>query len=151
MDVRTIHSGDYEHYRSILARTTEEDRYCRFFHLVDHFDPHEVRRFVEPQTDRIGLIAVEGKSALGAAHAFFLPESTAELAIVVAGDARRRGVGTALFSRLITGLRHRGYRHVIAYALEENHALGALARRVGMHSEGLESGVIAWAIEDEAA
>ena len=101
--------------------------------------------------DTIGYIAVEGEGALGAAHAFLLPDETAELAIVVANDARCRGVGTALFSRLIGELRARGYRRVTAYALESNHALAKLAQRVGMHSSGLNWGVIAWALEDDAA
>ena len=151
MEVRTIDLGDLERYQSILDRTTDEDRYCRFFHAVDHFDPDEVRRFVEPDGNIVGFIAVDGERALGAAHAYLVDEKTAELAIVVANDSRRSGVGAALVTRLIAELRALGYRYVIAYALAENRAFAKLAKRVGMHSTGLKSSVVTWALEPDAA
>jgi len=45
--VRSIVPSDEDAYRAILEDTSAEDRYCRFFHLVDHFDPDEAQRFVE--------------------------------------------------------------------------------------------------------
>ena len=63
MLVRSIEPSDEEAYRAILESTSAEDRYCRFFHLVDHFDPDEVHRFVETRPDMIGMIALGGGSA----------------------------------------------------------------------------------------
>ena len=107
MQIRPIKPTDTEHYRSILERTSLEDRYCRFFHAVDHFDPAEISRFVELPPDAVGFIAEENGRALGVVHAFMVERDTAELAIIVAADARRRGVGFALTSRVITALRAR--------------------------------------------
>jgi len=67
--VRSIVPSDEDAYRAILEDTSAEDRYCRFFHLVDHFDPDEAQRFVETRPDMIGVIAFDGDSPLGAAHA----------------------------------------------------------------------------------
>jgi len=149
MNVRPIQPSDTALYESILERTTSEDRYCRFFHVVDHFSEDEVHRFVDVGPDMIGFIAIgENGSSLGAAHASLLDAQTAELAIVVARDARRRGVGKALFGRLILELQARGYRHLVAYALAENHALTNLAKAVGMHSQGVEASVRTWSLDD---
>lgn len=135
MIVRPIVATDEAAYRAILEDTTAEDRYCRFFHLVDHFDPDELHRFVEPRSDTIGMIAFDGETPLGTAHAILLDESgaEAELAIVVARSARRAGVGTTLIDALVARVRERGVRRVIACALRENRPLENLARRTGFH------------------
>lgn len=135
MIVRPIVASDEDAYRAILEDTTAEDRYCRFFHVVDHFDPDELHRFVEPRSDTIGMIAFDGETPLGTAHAILLDDTAteAELAIVVARGARRSGVGTALIEALVARLRERGVRRVFACALRENHPLENLARRTGFH------------------
>jgi acetyltransferase len=135
MIVRPIVAGDEKAYRAILEDTTAEDRYCRFFHLVDHFDPEELQRFVEPRSDTIGMIAFDGETPLGTAHAILLDDTAteAELAIVVARGARRSGVGTSLIEALVARLRERGVRRVFACALRENRPLENLARRTGFH------------------
>jgi acetyltransferase len=151
MNVRPIEPSDAAGYESILARTSPQDRYCRFFHVVDHFSPAEVDRFVNLHSDMIGFIATEEDgAALGTVHGFLSNGDSAEFAIVVAQDARRRGVGKALFARLISELRARGYRHLIGYALAENHALANLAKAVGMHSPGVEATVRTWSLDDAA-
>jgi len=69
MNIRLIGPHDEAAYRSILERTSDDDRYDRFFHLVDALNPADVRRFIEPRPDMIGTIAFENGAALGAAHA----------------------------------------------------------------------------------
>jgi GNAT superfamily N-acetyltransferase len=96
--VRAIVPGDADNYRDILQRTSAEDRYCRFFHTVDHFGG-AVERYVEARTNTIGLIAEKRGRPLGVAHAFFVNEGCAEIAIVVAHDARYLGIGRRLFDR----------------------------------------------------
>lgn len=146
MIVRPIEPGDGDAYRSILERTSEEDRYCRFFHVVNHFDLREIRRFVEPQPDTIGLIAEDGRAAYGAAHAFFLSDRSAEIAIVVAGDVRRHGVGHALLERLIAELTARGCTEVIAFALSMNSGFAHLAASVGMLPSGPAGDLTTWTL-----
>ena len=75
----------------ILEDTSEEDRYCRFFHAVDHFEPEFIEESVT-RPDAIGFIAFEGTEPLGTAHAIPIDDGTAELAIIVAKSGRRRGV-----------------------------------------------------------
>jgi GNAT superfamily N-acetyltransferase len=151
MLVRSIEPSDDESYRAILESTSAEDRYCRFFHLVDHFDPGEVQRFVETRADMIGVIAHEGDVPLGAAHAALLDDESAELAIVVASHARHLGVGTALLDALIARLKERGFHRLLACALRENHAFEHLAKHAGFHVELAEGATFRWVLSLTAA
>jgi GNAT superfamily N-acetyltransferase len=146
MLVRPIAPSDEASYRTILEATTAEDRYCRFFHAVDHLDPDEVHRFVEKRADLIGVIAHDGTVPLGAAHAALLDAETAELAIVVARDARHHGVGTALLNALIGQLTARGYRRLIACALRENHPLTHLVKHAGFAVERADGQALRWVL-----
>src|ERR1035441_9538425 len=67
--IRAIVPSDADNYRSILQRTSAEDRYCRFFHVVDHFDDAAVDSYVKASPDTIGLIAEKHGQPLGVAHA----------------------------------------------------------------------------------
>jgi acetyltransferase len=146
MLVRPIVPSDEDAYRAILEGTSAEDRYCRFFHLVDHFDTAEVHRFVETRPDIVGMIALDGDVPLGAAHAVLLGDDSAELAIVVAGGTRHQGVGTALLDALIVRLEGRGLRRLIACALRENHAFAGLAKRAGFRVEQAEGAAFRWVL-----
>ena len=147
MLVRPIAPPDEEAYRTILETTTAEDRYCRFFHLVDHFDPDEVRRFVEDRDDTIGVIAFDGTVPLGAAHAVLLDDGeSAELAIVVARGTRHVGVGTALLDLLIERVKARGLRRLVACALRENSAFVHLARHAGFRVDEVDGATQHWVL-----
>jgi GNAT superfamily N-acetyltransferase len=146
MLVRTIKPSDEDSYRAILESTTAEDRFCRFFHRVDHFDPAEVHRFVETNPDITGMIAFEGPVPLGAAHAVRIDEESAELAIVVARNARHLGVGVALLEALIACLKERGFQRLLACALRENHAFEHLAKHAGFHVELAEGATFRWVL-----
>ena len=144
MLVRPIAPSDEEAYRAILETTTAEDRYCRFFHLVDHFDAEEVHRFVEDRDDTIGVIAFDENTPLGAAHAVVLDEESAELAIVVARGTRQVGVGTALLDALIERVKARGLKRLVACALRENTPFVHLARNAGFHVDEAEGATQHW-------
>jgi GNAT superfamily N-acetyltransferase len=144
MIVRAIVAGDEDAYRTILEHTSPEDRYCRFFHHVDHFDPDEVHRFVEERDDMFGVIAEEAGVPIGAAHAAFLDETTAELGIVVSQEARKRGVGAALLSGLIAHLKASGFSRLAAVSLRGNHGFEALARRAGFVVERVDGDALWW-------
>jgi RimJ/RimL family protein N-acetyltransferase len=146
MLVRPIAPADEAAYLAILETTSAEDRYCRFFHAVDHFDPNEVRHFVEERSDMIGMIAFEQATPLGAAHAALLDERTAELAIVVARGERQHGVGAALLDALVAELKRRRYQRLIACALRENTPFGTLAKRAGFTVEEAEGATLRWVL-----
>jgi RimJ/RimL family protein N-acetyltransferase len=76
---------------------------------------------------------------------------TAEFAIVVAADARRRGVGLALTTRVILALRARGCPRLIAYALPANVPFARLARAAGLRSNGALVDAVIWSWKDDAA
>ena len=144
MKIRLIRPDDAAAYRSILERTSDDDRYNRFFHSVDALDPADVQRSVERRSDMIGAIAFDGGVALGAGHAALLNDGSAELAIVVAAGSRRRGVGRELLLRLMVELEKRGYMRFVAYSLHGNAAFAHLARSVGFESERVEGGLVHW-------
>jgi len=146
MIVRPIEPSDEDAYRAILEATSAEDRYCRFFHRVDHFDPAEIRRFVETRSDTMGVIAFDDAAPLGAAHAVLVDDETAELAIVVAGGARHEGVGTALLDALIARLKQRGLRRLIACSLRENRAFEHLARHAGFTVDLADGAAWRWVL-----
>jgi GNAT superfamily N-acetyltransferase len=151
MIVRHIAPSDYEDYARLLESTSDEDRFCRFFHVVKCFDPREIHRFVDDQPDVVGLIAEDHLQKLGVAHGFLLPGEAAEIAVLVAANARRRGVGVALVKELIEELRARECRQILAYSLSENHAFANLARAAGMRPHSVEGGTVTWAHSVTAA
>lgn len=146
MLVRPIEPSDEEAYRAILEATSAEDRYCRFFHRVDHFDPEEIHHFVEDRPDLVGVIAYEGTEPLGTAHAALLDADAAELAIVVARDARQHGVATKLLDALIARLKERGFARLVAYSLRENHPFANLARHAGFEVDRAEGNALHWVL-----
>jgi GNAT superfamily N-acetyltransferase len=150
--VRTIEPSDYDDYARLLEKTSDEDRFCRFFHVVKTFDPREIHRFVDSQPDVVGLIAEDrGGLKLGVAHGFLTEAHTAEVAVLVTAEARRRGIGVSLLTALIAELQARGCSRIIAYSLSENHAFANLARAAGLRPDSVQSGTVTWVLLSEAA
>jgi GNAT superfamily N-acetyltransferase len=148
MHVRPIQPSDSENYRKILEDTSDEDRYCRFFHAVDHFDPEFIKRYVERRPDIIGFIALEDGKPLGAAHALAVGDGVAELAVVVARSARRRGVARALLEHVIETAGKAGFAVLIAYALRENRGFTAIARSLHMQPDPMSDGAtVTWRLD----
>jgi GNAT superfamily N-acetyltransferase len=140
--IRALDAQDSHNYRSILERTSSEDRYCRFFHAVDHFDPHFIEEYVVRRPDMFGFIALDGNRPLGTAHAIAIDAKTAELAILVAADSRRKGVARALVARLTEELRRAGFTSLVAYSLRENTPFARLARAIGMRPDAIVDGSV---------
>lgn len=145
--VRAIRATDEAAYLDILARTTADDRYYRFFRAVDHFDHADVARYVEPRPGVLGMIARDDTRSLGVANAF-ISGGSAEVALVVAADAQRQGVGRGLICGILDELRSEGIANVTAVSLWENLGFAALARSFGMvasHAPG-DGSVIHWTL-----
>jgi GNAT superfamily N-acetyltransferase len=154
MLVRPIRPTDETAYRSILERTSAEDRYFRFFHVVDALDPADTRRMMEDRPDMLGVMAFDDGLPLGVAHAALLRDGrSAELAIVVAEDARGRGVGRVLLRSLMTRLEALGYTRFIAEAMHENVGFSALAKSAGLRAERTDASSVFWVrdLEQEKA
>lgn len=145
-NVRTIVPSDAQKYRNILQRTSAEDRYCRFFHSVDTFDDNAIEQYVGTRSDTVGLIAEKNGLPLGAGHAFYIGEGQAEIALLVAHDAQRLGVGRRLLSGLVAALRQRECGSVVAYALAQNGAFSKLAAAAGMRPGASDGAVVPWTL-----
>ena len=134
----------------ILEDTSDEDRYCRFFHAVDHFEPEFIEESVA-RPDAIGFIAFEGSEPLGTAHAIPIDDGNAELAVIVARSGRRRGVAHALVEHVVDEARTRGYEGLVGYALRVNQPFSQLARSFGMIPDPMSDGAtVTWRLALQA-
>jgi GNAT superfamily N-acetyltransferase len=144
VEIRPIAPDDGDAYRMILEDTSEEDRYCRFFHAVDHFEPEFIEESVA-RPDAIGFIAFDGAEPLGTAHAIPIDGGLAELAIIVAKSGRRQGVARALLERVVEEARKRGVGELLGYALRINVPFSMLARGFGMIPDQMSDGAtVTW-------
>jgi ribosomal protein S18 acetylase RimI-like enzyme len=143
MKIRLITPRDGPKYRDLLEQMTEQERYHRFFRFVKSFDLNSVRDFVDFGSDTLGFISEEGPQLLGAAHAF-IEGPVAEVAIIVASDARHQHVGQALMLHIINALQVRECDTVTAFSLSDNVPFARLAKSVGMARDGISSGVTTW-------
>jgi RimJ/RimL family protein N-acetyltransferase len=146
--IRYVTTSDVDSYRRILDNTSSRDRYYRFFNHIKFFDDAQLRRYVEPRADVVSMIAEDGSDPLGVAQAVVEGDGSAEFAVIIAGHARRRGVATSLFGRIITALQARGITRLVAFSLADNEPFARFATACGMESEPEdEDGVTAWALD----
>ena len=113
-----------------LDRTSRRDRFHGF--MDDSF----IERYAEKcANDGTIVIAFFENGAVRGAAELHPPEGDClpEVAFSVEASARRQGVGTALFRRLIAEARWRGYKQLRITTGAENHAMRALARKFGAH------------------
>lgn len=139
--------------RDHLLRLDAASRHDRFNgYLDDSFIERYAARCAEDGTLIVAYI-VDGV-VRGAAE-LHPPESEAlpEVAFSVEASARRQGVGTVLFRRLIEEARWKGYKRLRITTGAENHAMRALARKFGAHlafRQGESTGTIDLAKTPEA-
>ncbi len=138
--IRPIVPRDATAFRSILQNLTANDLYMRFHGSVKP-DGFDIGPYVDGRSGVIGLIAERGGKALGAAHAFLGPNS-ADVAAMVAGDARSHGIGRALFRQLFDILSKRGCEHVTAEVLSGNIPCLRLLKKMGMEVVGASNGEV---------
>jgi acetyltransferase len=80
----------------------------------------------------------------GEVRAFVHPGGvTAEFAILVRSDVKRRGLGRALLAKMIDYCRASGLTELIGQILPQNAAMIALARRCGMQVETVPGASVA--------
>lgn len=143
MEIRPILPEDESLYRELLVSLNERDRYLRFFHTVPNIGASEVLPFVRPRPDMIGLIAVEGGRAVGAAHAF-IDDGKAEFAVEVRPDCRHHGIGSKLLAEIAMRLREQGVRELVAHSLFDNAEFALIASEANMAPKQEGAGVNLW-------
>jgi RimJ/RimL family protein N-acetyltransferase len=128
--VRRLWPGDLALMREHLLRLDPDSRRARFTGAVSD-------AFLEAHAERAllsgGLILGyrAGDALRGIAELQMVDDTRAEAAFSVETAYRRRGVGAALFRRILLGARNRGARTVHLRCLPHNNAMQALARRHG--------------------
>jgi GNAT superfamily N-acetyltransferase len=140
--IREATPADAAAYRSILERSSRQDRYYRFLHSVNVIPEGELSGYLGGP-DTVAYAAVDGEDVVGLIHAT-TEGAKAELAIIVVPECRRHGVGHALLERLIEGLRARGVRELVAYSLTENEHFATLVLHCGMRRLETDFGVDLW-------
>lgn len=119
--------------RDHLLRLDAGSRHDRFNgYLDDSFIERYAARCAEDGTVIVAYIVdgvVRGAAELHPPASDSLPE----VAFSVEASARRQGVGTLLFRRLIAEARWKSYRRLRITTGAENHAMRALARKFGAH------------------
>jgi ribosomal protein S18 acetylase RimI-like enzyme len=86
---------------------------------------------IDLAVDRIYAVFDDRLEVVGAVH-LGVAHGVAELGLSVSRGHRRRGLGSALFARVVQHARNRGMRRIYMHCLAENQAVIAIARRAGM-------------------
>lgn len=123
-------------------------RACELF--FKSLDSHDVRmRFASPKAFSVDLFlpgsggtaagvafaAVDPMDAvLGVINLVCLSSDSAEVAIVIRSDRKRRGIGRSLLAHVIQRASRDGLTQLLGHVLAENRPMLALARRMGFRS-----------------
>lgn len=126
--IRKLWPTDMPRFREHLLRLDPESRRSRFaMGASDDF----VRRYAERSfaLDAVMFGYFEGSQLRAAAELRGIGWREAEAAFSVEAACRGQGVGTALFSRLVTTARNRHLRRIYMSCLAGNRAMQSLARK----------------------
>src|ERR1039458_2875125 len=123
IEIRATRPDDFDAVRNMHAKMSSENLYLRFFGLSRSAAVGEARRTCrEPAPDHAALLAVLEGQVVGCGSYEVAGDGSrsAEVAMAVADDMHRRGVGTLLLEHLISLARGRGVRTFVATTLSEN-------------------------------
>lgn len=144
LSVRPIHASDAGALDAAFHKLSAESRYRRFLHPVNRLGRRDLEYLTRiDHRMHEALIALDQSEEI-VAVARFIRETErpqrAEVAVTVADDWQRRGVGTRLLQRLATRATELGVEVFTATCLEDNKEMLALLRELGAttthHSSG---------------
>jgi len=121
--IRPARPDDLDAVREMHEKMSPENLYLRFFSLSPAAAEWEARRLCrEPAPDHAALLAVLDGELIGCGsyECDDSPSRSAEVALAVADDMHRRGVGTLLLEHLESLARRRGLHAFTAETLSEN-------------------------------
>jgi GNAT superfamily N-acetyltransferase len=130
--IRTLTARELPLLREHLLRLERDSRHDRFNGYID--DAFIERYAAKCQTDGTIVVAyIEDGVVRGAAelHQPDLSDPLPEIAFSVEAQLRRQGVGSILFTRLITKARSLGYDSLRITTGSQNGAMRALAHKFG--------------------
>jgi len=123
VEIRAARPGDFDAVRDMHTKMSSDNFYLRFFSLSRVAAEQEARRVCrEPSPDHAALLAMLDGEVVGSGNyeRVGAGSTSAEVALAVADDVQRRGVGTLLLEHLISLARSRGFRAFIAETMAEN-------------------------------
>ena len=133
--IRQLRPSELPRFREHLLRLDPHSRRDRFNGAIDDdFVIAYAERCFGDGTTVIGY--VEGDQLLGAAELHERPdldEPTGEIAFSVERERQSRGIGSALFERLLGNARGLGYAKLRVTTHPQNAVTRALARKFGAH------------------
>jgi acetyltransferase len=136
-EIRPPSPVDHAAYCAFAARLEREDLRLRFAGLVK-LDCDQLRAQLlaidHSRTEALAVFA--GGEMLAIAHLVRTAPATAEFALVVRSDMKRRGLGRLLLARLIAQACRLGLRMLTAQILSENLPMLRLAREAGFRATG---------------
>ncbi|MBX3499083.1 MAG: bifunctional acetate--CoA ligase family protein/GNAT family N-acetyltransferase [Alphaproteobacteria bacterium] len=141
LPLRPIRPEDEPALLRLIERTSPEDRRFRFFHPIRTLSHRSAAALCQIDYDREMALVVEADDGLAAVARFHADPDrvTAEFAILVRSDLKRRGIGSALMQALIGVARQRGIGTLEGDVLKDNHAMrglcGALQLRAVPHPD----------------
>ena len=138
LTLRAIRPEDEAQHLAFLGRLAPDDIRMRIFSSRRSIARSELARLVQIDYEReTAIVAVAtgpdgAEETLGAVRAVADPDNiNAEFGVVVRSDLKGKGLGWLLMQKLIATLRAQGTQQVVGSVLAHNHAMLAMARRLG--------------------
>ena len=152
LTIRPIEPGDAAALVRFHARLSPETQRRRFLMYHPELAAYEVERFTSVDHHaREALVAESDGEIAGVARYDRAGGEQAEVAVVVADEWQRLGVGTSLLRRLAERAREEGIHTFAADTLPENAAIDRLLRAAGVVTErAVEDGVARLRIQLDA-
>ena len=152
LKIRPIEREDRERFRGLFMRLTPESRYRRFLSPKPELTERELAYLVDiDHVHHEALAAVDESdgSFVAAARYAQLPDQphVAEVAIEVADDAQRQGIGKALAIQTLQRARANGFTRMTATTLHENAPARALLRALHFRRRSSDGHEIEFGLE----
>jgi RimJ/RimL family protein N-acetyltransferase len=152
LKIRPIEREDRDRLRRLFMRMAPESRYRRYLSPKRALTERELAYLVDvDHVHHEALAAVDESdgSFVAAARYVQRPDQprTAEVAIEVADDAQRQGIGTALATRTLDRARANGFTHLTATTLHENASARALLRALHFRRKARDRHEIQFGLE----
>ncbi len=138
LTLRAIRPEDEAQHLAFLGRLAPDDIRMRIFSSRRSIARSELARLVQIDYEReTAIVAVAtgsdgAEETLGAVRAVADPDNIdAEFGVLVRTDLKGKGLGLLLMQKLIATLRALGTQQLVATVLAHNHAMLAMAKRLG--------------------
>ena len=141
--IRPLRERDRDELGAAIMRLSQRSRYLRFASPMPVLSVPTLDRLLDvDHLHREALVAFEPAGGRGVAVARYAEiageAGVVDLAVTVADDWQRRGLGGLMLARLIDRAGQNGYRAVRGSALAENAGSRALMRRAAFAVRGRE-------------